>query len=72
MHIAKLHRQHSSVVMTVPKALCQALGISGGDYVVLVKKALPENKYCIIMEKWEVRNVGDSRDSDREDSGGGA
>jgi antitoxin component of MazEF toxin-antitoxin module len=31
--VRRLMRQHSSVVLSVPKALCQLVGLKAGDYV---------------------------------------
>lgn len=33
--VVRAHRQHTSTVMTVPKALCRQLGIKPGDYLLL-------------------------------------
>ena len=35
MLIRKLHRQHNSVVLNVPRPVLQALGVTAGDHVIL-------------------------------------
>ena len=71
MHIVRLHRQHSSVVMTVPKIVCKNLELCAGDYVILADST--ENK-VVGMRKFDpeaIKNAGNNRGSDRKDSGGG-
>ena len=70
MIICKLHRQHTSVVMTVPKLVCKDLGLCAGDYVVLFKvDGWPE----YLLQKFKTKDISNGRGkehSDRKDSGG--
>lgn len=70
MIVKRLHQQHTSVVMTIPKVFCKELEVCAGDYVVMDIKPGDGNKKIFVMEKWEVQDVGDSRDTDFSDRGG--
>lgn len=70
MFVHRLHRQHSSVVMTVPKLVCEDLGMCAGDYVVLSKNS---NGPGYILQKFEsedIRNAIDGKCTDRRHPGG--
>ncbi len=65
MLIVKLHKQHTSVVMTVPKLLCKALGLCAGDYVVI--KQVDSSKAATLQKfiHKDIRNVREKRNPDR-------
>lgn len=69
MVIAKLHRQHTSVVMTVPKLICKSLGLCAGDYVIIEK--VDRTKVATIKKftPKDIRNANDKRNSNRKDKG---
>lgn len=70
MVIAKLHRQHTSVVMTVPKLICKSLGLCAGDYVIIEQV---DSSKVATLQKFnpkDIRNARVKRNSDRKDKGG--
>lgn len=70
MFVHRLHRQHTSVVMTIPKLVCKDLSMCAGDYVVLSKN---ENGPGYILQKFiseDIRNVRKKRNTDRKNQGG--
>ena len=70
--IAKVYKQHSSLVIAVPQAVCIALGLKRGDYMVFTWQQT-EGKFKFSKFRPEgAKDVGDSRNPDREDKGGGA
>lgn len=51
-YTAKVHRQHNSRVVTVPKGLCHALGIKSGDLVVFdLQCGKGYAEFSIVMKK---------------------
>ena len=69
MVIVRLHKQHSSVVMTVPKILCKALSLCAGDYLVIEQV---DNSKVATLQKCtpkDIRNASDKRNSDRQNKG---
>lgn len=69
MIIAKLHRQHTSVVMTVPKLLCKSLGLCAGDYVILEQV---DSSKVATLQKFipkDTRNAREKRNSHRKNRG---
>lgn len=69
MVIAKLHRQHTSVVMTVPKLICKSLGLCAGDYVIIEQV---DSSQVATMQKFkpkDIRNARDKRNSHRKNRG---
>lgn len=69
MVIAKLHRQHTSVVMTVPKAICKSLGLCAGDYVILDQV---DSSKVATLQKFipkDIRNARQKRNSNRKNKG---
>ncbi|KKM66735.1 hypothetical protein LCGC14_1478210 [marine sediment metagenome] len=65
MVIVKLHKQHTSVVMTVPKILCKALGLCAGDYVIIEQV---DSSQVATLQKFipeDIRNVREKRNPDR-------
>ncbi len=70
MVIAKLHRQHTSVVMTVPKVLCKSLGLCAGDYVIIEQV---DSSKVATLQKFipkDLRNARDKRNRNRKNKGG--
>ena len=68
--IAKVYRQHNSLVITVPVTVTTALGIIKGSHVVFTwHKADGAFEFAKFKQEG-AKNVGDSGDSDREDQGG--
>ena len=70
MIICKLHRQHTSVVMTVPKLVCKYLELCAGDYVVLT---VNQDGPGYVLRKFNCEDISNGRGkehSDRKDSGG--
>lgn len=67
---SKVFRQHSSLVITLPKGVCEQLGISKGDVVLF---EVEQGEVAAVMGKIAMRGCEDDRDSrnsDREDQGG--
>ncbi len=70
--IAKVHRQHNSLVITVPKPVCIALGLKAGQHMVFTWQQ-SEGKFKFSKFKPEgAHDDGDSRNPAFKDSGGGA
>ena len=70
MVIAKLHKQHTSVVMTVPKLICKSLGLCAGDYVIIEKVNSSKVATLQKFNAKDIRNVGKKRNPDRKNKGG--
>jgi len=68
--IAKLHKQHTSVVMTVPKLICKSLGLCAGDYVVIEQVGSSQVATLKKFNPKDIRNGKDKRNSDWENKGG--
>lgn len=69
MVVVKLHRQHTSVVMTVPKLICKSLGLCAGDYVIIEQV---DSSKVATLQKFipeDIRNVKAKRNSDRKNKG---
>jgi len=67
---ARIHKQHSSLVITVPKGLCDILDLVKGDVLLFEVKV---GDVAAIVGKANLRgseNVGDTGNSGREDRGG--
>lgn len=70
--IAKVYRQHNSLVIAVPKPVCIALGLKAGQHMVFTWQQ-SEGKFNFKKFKPEgAKDVADSRDTDRKDKGGRA
>lgn len=70
-YTARAYRQHSSLVITVPKGLCTQLEIERGDIILF---AVRPGDDVAVMETIHYRGIydgGDKRNSDRENPGGG-
>lgn len=70
MFVCKTHRQHNSIVMTIPKKVCGTLKIKTGDYVTLVWCAGSEHFEFMKLKKTEVQHGKGGRDKNRRDTGG--
>lgn len=70
--IAKVYRQHNSLVIAVPKTVCIALGLKAGQHMVFTWKQ-SEGKFEFEKFKPEgAHDDGDSRNPAFKDSGGEA
>lgn len=65
MVIAKLHKQHTSVVMTVPKLICKSLGLCAGDYVIIEQVDSTKVATLQKFKPEDIRNARDFGNSDR-------
>ncbi len=68
--IAKVFRQHSSLVMVVPGAVCIALNVKKGQYMVLTWS---QQDGSFKLTKFKPEGAKDERietDTDRADQGG--
>jgi len=68
--IAKVYRQHRSLVIAVPKPVCIALGLTAGQYIVFTWQQ-SEGKFK--FSKFVPEGAIDARDngsSDKGDQGG--
>jgi len=66
---SKVHKQHASLVITLPKGICHQLEIRAGDIVLF--EVEPGEVACI-MGKITLRgseNAGDRTNSDKKDQG---
>ena len=70
MFVQKLHKQHNSVVMTIPPLIRKRLGVSAGDYVSLDVCSEFPVKNMVCMRKLELKDVRGKGNSDRPDKGG--
>ena len=70
MLICKLHRQHTSIVMTVPKLLCKSLELCAGDYVII--EQVDSTKVAMLpkLNPKDIRNARKKRDSTGKNKGG--
>jgi antitoxin component of MazEF toxin-antitoxin module len=67
--IVRAHRQHNSIVMTVPKMVCTHLGIEAGDYLVV---SFSEGSHSVQVDKFVGKDGKDARGkrcADRKDQG---
>lgn len=69
---AKVHRQHNSLTVTVPKGLCKLLGIAAGDILVFEHWGAKDKAVVGRLGSGGWYHDEDSRNSDRKDSGGRA
>jgi len=70
MSVHKLHRQHTSVVMTIPKWVLKKLDAGAGDYVTLNECSESPVYEVVCLQKLENIDARDSRNSGRKDRGG--
>ncbi len=61
--VCRVHRQHTSVVMTIPKLVCEKTGLHAGDYVVLSDHTQAGGIPIFYFEKWRQEDGGCKRDS---------
>lgn len=69
---ARVYRQHSSLIITLPKRLCEQLQIAKGSHVLF---EVGPGDVAAVMGTIALRgseNVRGKRNSDREDQGGRA
>ena len=67
---SKVHRQHASLKVTVPKGLCNLLGIHQGDLLLF---ELEQGDCAAVVGKLCMRGIEHGKDRerpDRKDSGG--
>ena len=67
---ARIHRQHSSLVITVPKGLCKILDWDKGDILMF---EVDDGDVAAVVGKSSLRGIDydrDSGNSDREDHSG--
>lgn len=67
MLVQRLYKQRTSLVMTVPKLICKKLKLSAGDYVVLRDSADSRFVFMSKLQKEEIKNDRNNRNSDRKD-----
>ena len=71
-YIAKVYRQHNSMVIVIPGAICVAIGLKPGHHVVFVSK-LKEGSIQFMKFKPEgAQDERTTKDIDRPDQSGGA
>lgn len=61
---ARIHRQHSSLVITVPQGLCKMLGLGKGDVIIF---EVEDGNVAAVVGKASLRGMdcdGSKRDSD--------
>ena len=70
MFICKVHRQHNSIVMTIPVNVCRALEIKAGDCVVLdLIRTEPGYKFTKFVIG-DLQNAKRAKHSGRKNKGG--
>lgn len=68
--IAKVYRQHTSLVVAVPRAVCIALGIKRGDHMLFTWQQT-EGQFKFTKFKPEgAKDERDGTDSNQSDQGG--
>lgn len=67
INIQKVHKQHSSLVVIVPKAVRKALSITAGSYVIFCSHPGTNIVEFSKFVSGDRKNGRDSRDSDRKD-----
>lgn len=68
--IAKVYRQHNSLVIAVPRPVCIALGLKAGQHMVFTwLQSEGKFKFAKFIPEG-AKDVGDSRDTDIKDRGG--
>jgi len=69
MFVRKVHKQHNSLVMTIPVDVCRALGIVKGDYVVLSDHTTVKRYPIFYLEKWRQDNDRTKKHTGRKGKG---
>jgi len=69
VQITRLHRQHSSVVTTVPREFCKVFGLCAGDYIQWEEGKDGETICIKKLDLEAIKNAASKRHSDRKDSG---
>jgi len=69
-YVTKIHRQHTSVVTSLPKAVREQLELTAGDNLFWeVDEASQFVQVCKVVRRGEL-NAANKRNSDRKDQGG--
>lgn len=71
-YLTHAHRQHNSIVTTIPKAVCVALGIEAGDIVMFEIYSGKGHAKFKLQLKGAQSYARITERTDREDRGGGA
>jgi len=67
MHVRRLHKQHGSRVIVVPKPVCRAMRAKPGDYLMF-KEVLGTGVFVIAkIHEGDYQNVKHSRHLNRQD-----
>ena len=66
---ARVHRQHSSLVVTIPKGICKELDIQRGDIAMFVTEPGVGAAVIVNINTRGYENGKDARNPDREDQG---
>ena len=69
MFICKVHRQHNSIVMTIPVNVCRELEIKKGDCVVLDKTQFGLGYRFTKLVLGDLRNAKAAKHSGRKNKG---
>lgn len=67
---ARVHRQHNSLVVIVPKGICNLLGITAGDILVFEHWDAKDKAVIGRLSSGGWYHVRDSGNSDIKDKGG--
>lgn len=71
-YVTRAHRQHNSIVSTIPKGICHALGVEAGDILCFDLQCGEGFAKFSIQLKGPGHHGRDSGNSDRKDRGGGS
>ncbi len=69
-YICKAHRQHNSIVMTIPKGICVALDIKAGDILCLDLQCGKGEAIFTIQMKGPLHNDKSQEHSVKQNSSG--
>lgn len=69
MFICKVHRQHNSIVMTIPVNVCRQLSIITGDHVVLDGTDTGTSYKFTKLKLEDLKNGKSTKHSSRKDKG---
>jgi len=69
-YIKKVHRQHHSLVVVIPKKMANDMGIKAGDYVSFRYNEAKQNAQFDLEQKGVNYGLRCSRSRGRENSGG--
>lgn len=71
-YATRAHKQHASLVTTIPKAVCHALGIESGDILCFEVQCGKGVANFFVQIKGVKHNGRSPGNTDRPDSGGAA